>query len=322
MKKIISFFFFLFTFFFSLSQNLVPNGGFEVYSSCPSSSGNSINLASPWVDPTGATSDYYNACAPVADLCSVPDQTFGVWQYARSGVAYAGLWATQNSGMDYREYIQVQLTDTLVAGECYYISFFANLYNKLMYGSNNIGAYISTNAISTSPPNVLNYTPQILIPGNPPIIDTINWIKVSGLYTAIGGEKFITIGNFKDDSNTVIQLVDASNPFNGCYYYIDDVSIINCEDTINSVNDNIDISAFRLFPNPNNGRMSFEYTIKSKGKGEINIYDITGKLVEKYILSPNDNYLQINTNLSTGLYFYQVIVNETIVKSGKIVIIQ
>ena len=322
MKKIISFFFFLFSFFFSLSQNLVPNSGFETYSICPSASGNSINLALPWDDPTGATSDYFNACAPVADLCSVPDQTFGVWQYARSGVGYAGLWATQNNGMDYREYIQIQLTDTLVTGKCYSVTFFANLFNKLMYGSNNIGAYISTNAISTSPPNVLNFTPQILIPGNPPIIDTVNWIKVSGLYTAIGGEKYITIGNFKDDSNTVIQLVDASNPFNGCYYYIDDVSIIDCEDTINSISKNINVSLFSLFPNPNNGQMSFEYTVKPKDRVEINIYDITGKLVKKYILNPNNNYLQINTNLIEGIYLYQIIVNESIVKSDKIVIIQ
>ena len=68
-------------------------------------------------------------------------------------------------------------------------------------------------------------TPQILLQGNPPITDTVNWVKVSGLYQATGGEQYITIGNFNYDSTTVTQIVDAASPYDAAYYYIDDVSI-------------------------------------------------------------------------------------------------
>ncbi len=216
--------------FHSTSQNLVPNGDFEYYTSCPTLF-SQFNLAYPWYDPNGASSDYYNACAPVSSYVNVPDQTGGAWQLAHSGVGYAGLWARQCVGCNYREYIQVQLTDTLKNNSCYYVEFYANLYNKLRIGVNNIGAYISQTAVTCTAPNPLGFTPQILLPGNPPIIDTVNWVKVSGLYTANGGEQYITIGNLLDDTNTTFQVIDTSSNFDDAYYFIDDVSMYEIKTT-------------------------------------------------------------------------------------------
>jgi gliding motility-associated-like protein len=230
MRKVFFIFYFLFFIFCSKSQNLIPNGDFEYYTSCPSNF-SQINLAAPWYDPTGATSDYYNGCAPVSSLVSVPDQTIGIFQYAHSGIAYAGLWVIQSNGSNYREYIQVAFDDTLQVGKCYSVAFYANLSNLLRQGANNIGAYISQTAITTAPPNVLNFNPQILLPGNPPITDTLNWIKISGIYQATGGERYITIGNFKDDTTTLSQTVDTTSQNFGSYYYIDDVSIYEIKDS-------------------------------------------------------------------------------------------
>ena len=67
----------------SNAQNLVPNGNFEFYTTCPATWGHTI-LAYPWTDPNNSSSDYFNACAPVSSTCSVPNQTFGFWQYAHS----------------------------------------------------------------------------------------------------------------------------------------------------------------------------------------------------------------------------------------------
>jgi len=39
--------------------------------------------------------------------------------------------------------------------------------------------------------------------GNPVITDTLNWIKISGIYAANGGEDHIIIGNFYDDARTL-----------------------------------------------------------------------------------------------------------------------
>ena len=208
----------------SSAQNLIVNGDFEYYNSCPTWN-SQIYRASPWYDPNGATPDYFNSCAPTSSYVSIPNQLFGVWQYAHSGVGYAGFFARQNYGSNYREYIQVQLLDTLNNLQCYSVSFYTNLYNTLKIGTNNIGAYLSPIAVTSIAPNPIVATPQILLSGNPPIIDTINWVKISGIYQANGGEKYITIGNFNYDSTTTEQIIDASSPYNIAYYYIDDVSI-------------------------------------------------------------------------------------------------
>jgi hypothetical protein len=322
MKKIFLFFYFLFFIFCSEAQNLVPNGDFEYYSLCPNNI-SQINRAVPWYDPTGATSDYFNACAPISSFISVPNQTIGIWQYARSGVGYSGLWATQDNNSNYREYIQIQLSSPLIASNCYSVTFYCNLYNLLKKGCNNVGAYLSTIAISTTSPNVLNYNPQILMPGNPSITDTVNWIKISGIYMAIGGEEYLTIGNFQNDSNTTFQIADTANPFNGCYYYIDDVSVINCNDTLSSVNEINQQYDVKLYPNPNNGSFTIECSSFENEPSVLNIYDVTGKLIRKQAIIKKDKRMEINANdLDGGIYFYQLVVNEKPIKSDRFIIIK
>jgi hypothetical protein len=44
------------------TQNLVQNPNFETYSTCPTGASEVIK-AIPWRDPTGTSSDYFNACA-------------------------------------------------------------------------------------------------------------------------------------------------------------------------------------------------------------------------------------------------------------------
>jgi hypothetical protein len=61
--------------------------------------------------------------------------------------------------------------------------------------------------------------------GNPIITDTANWVKISGIYKAQGGEKYITIGNFFADSNTKI-VVTSPTGVPQAAYLLDDVSVI------------------------------------------------------------------------------------------------
>lgn len=81
---------------------------------------------------------------------------------------------------------------------------------------------------------------------------------------------------------------------------------------------------FRLFPNPNDGTMNFVYSLKEASQGEMIIFDLTGKSVAKYSLPTGlDNQILINeTQLSNGVYFYKVIVDNEIKVSDKIVIIK
>ncbi len=322
MKKPTIILFFLLFAVTSRSQNLVPNGDFEYYTSCPTWP-NQTNFATPWYDPTGATSDYFNACAPVSSFVNVPDGTMGFWQYAYSGVGYVGLQAIQNVGSEYREYIQVELTDSLYSGECYKIIFYINLLNRVKKGCNNIGAYLSQTAITTAAPNVLNFSPQILLPGNPVITDTVNWIKISGLYIATGGEKYITIGNFENDSNTVTQIIDAASPYDVAYYYIDDVSVLACADTGVSVAEYENDFDFKIYPNPNDGVMILDYHLLSDQSVMIEVYDLTGRLLKTFPITSESTQLIINsTELNAGQYYYAIRINGQLVKTEKLTIIK
>jgi hypothetical protein len=208
---------------YAFAQNLVPNPSFETYTNCPNAA-SQIYYATPWMGPLNNSTDYFNACSPTR---GVPRCGAYAYQYARTGNAYVGFWAIDGMGLNYREYAQVQLLNTLTAGKCYYIMFYTNLFNELDYGINNIAAHISGTSYGTSSPNgtVLNLTPHALKFGNPTITDTLNWVKVSGIYQASGGENHIIIGNFFDDAHTDTTTI-RGGIYDGAYYYIDDVSVI------------------------------------------------------------------------------------------------
>lgn len=206
------------------SYNLVPNYSFEIYSGCPTAS-SQATLAIGWYSPTQAGSpDYYNGCAPASGL-GVPKASNGVFfQYAKTGVAFMGIACRDKASPDIREYMQVQLSNTLSLNQCYLISFYANLKNYSDMSCNNIGAYISTNPINlTGSSYLLNYTPQAVTKNI--ISDTLNWTLIRGIIQASGNENYITIGNFYSDANTNVIITNTSTP-NNAYYNIDDVSVV------------------------------------------------------------------------------------------------
>jgi hypothetical protein len=105
--------------------------------------------------------------------------------------------------------------------------FYTNLQNTgITYAVNNIGINFSNTSITnTGTGYILNLNPNILKFNNPIINDTLNWVEISGIYIANGGEKYITLGNFFDDANT--DTINTGNGwYLGAYYYIDDVSVI------------------------------------------------------------------------------------------------
>ena len=59
------------------------------------------------------------------------------------------------------------------------------------------------------------------------LTDTKAWMQISGVFTAKGGERFMTIGNFYPASQSnVIDLDSLTYLLPGAYYYIDDVSVV------------------------------------------------------------------------------------------------
>jgi type IX secretion system substrate protein len=245
-----------------------------------------------------------------------------IYQQAKSGVGFTGLWALNGIGDSGREYIQGKLSIPLEADSCYYIEFYSNLSNGCAYAIDELGIYISSTAVSAPINTIMPYTPQIV--SSYFITDTLGWTKISGYYQAVGGEQYLTIGDFKTFVAGDTLLFEQGAYF-GAYYFIDDVSIqkVSGCDTTLSIYENVNSSLFRLYPNPNNGNMTLGCNLNEKETGTLLIYDLSGRLVDKKSISSGTKVLAIDVKvLESGTYLYEIIVNNKQTKIDKFIVIK
>ncbi len=105
-------------------QELVPNGGFELFIKCPEQP-NQLKLAEGWSVPSfGGTPDYFCDCSDsnsFSGFVGVPIN-FGGHQNAFEGKCYAGMFFLSNEDFSQREYIQVKLKSPLRKATAYKVS--------------------------------------------------------------------------------------------------------------------------------------------------------------------------------------------------------
>ena len=312
MRRIITFLIAINSFNLLFAQNLVPNGDFEYYSSCPSDQAQ-LNKAYPWINPStndmeySGTPDYFNQCSTCSEE-DVPNNYFG-FQPAHSGVAYSGifLWSIYFSATlnNVREYIETPLTSTLSANSCYHFKMYVNLGNNCKYTTSDIGVYFSDTAVT----GITNFHPLLFIPqinniaGN--TFDTLNWTLMSGNYTAIGGEHYIIIGNFKNDSNTTAILVNNSAP-NYTYCFIDDVSLT----LITGINDFDKNVLKNIYPNPAVNSITIE-TATIASESTLEILNINGQEIIKKQIKDSKTQVDIS-NLTSGMYFVRIVSDKNV----------
>ena len=211
----------------SYTQNLVPNPSFEEHKRCPKTFtkyNKKLKLILNWEQSSRGTADYYNECSK---KMSVPENAMGN-KNAKSGLAYAGL-IIYLSGT-YREYLTSKLIDTLESNKKYCIKFYACVAELSKYTSDAIGIYVSQRRPGASINSLwlIDSLPQIenhqnnFLPNN-------EWREICGIYVAKGGERFVTIGNFKDDANTNIKRNRKMMGSIESYCYVDDVSVIQID---------------------------------------------------------------------------------------------
>lgn len=99
--------------------------------------------------------------------------------------------------------------------------------DNIPYSIKNIGSYLSVNSPTLFSNTYIIGLPQVF--SITYVIDTINWTEIKGCFTALGGEKYITIGNFNSNANTDTLFVGTTSQLSGAngyaYYYIDSVSL-------------------------------------------------------------------------------------------------
>ena len=286
------------------SQNLVLNPSFEDTITCPI--GTWAMQCRYWYSASGGSPDYFSEQPDIFCSTSYVPQNGGGYQYARTGIAYVGLAKFGStlfpSHANIREYVGGILSDTLKQGHEYCVSFYVSVAEELKYVTDGIGLYLSVDsAVDYTINTNLPFVPQISNPSGNIIYDTLNWVQISGTYIATGGEKYLTIGNFKDDANTMIDSTSATSL--NAYLFIDDVSVVDCTVGIGEVNDNL--SSGKLYPNPATKVVYFENNLSEKENGTLQLMDITGREMASYKLNKG-NLLAIPTPYARGVYLVKI----------------
>ncbi|UPT67604.1 MAG: gliding motility-associated C-terminal domain-containing protein [Sphingobacteriales bacterium JAD_PAG50586_3] len=218
----------------AFSQSLVVNFDFEDYSNCPSFYSN-LGDVNSCTSPTGSTPDYFNTCATQGNYVDAPNNIFG-YQQPHSGSGYTGIWSRMDpaSFYLYREYIQMQFSSPLVVGTQYCVQFYASPADLTSMACNGLGILLRTAPMNSSTIENIPATPQLL--ETDIIDDTSAWTTIGGLFVADSAYTHIIIGNFYGDGQS--QYAWTASPPNqsqegyGAYYYIDDVIVTECPDSI------------------------------------------------------------------------------------------
>jgi gliding motility-associated-like protein len=208
------------------AQNLIPNPGFDIISDCPFEK-SQIEFAVKWKS-ANYTPDLYNICS-TSFLTDIPNAgiTPSSYQEQRSGNGFAGIY-TYNDLLQEYEYLEAPLINQLKENKDYYIEFFISPdtppEDKFWCYSDAVGlSFTDTFYVFDGKPTS-RLIPIIENRGTL-IKDSVGWTRVSGCYTAKGGEKYATIGNFRTASETLIEIQDPNYGPNASYFFIEDVLV-------------------------------------------------------------------------------------------------
>lgn len=212
-------------------ENLVPNGSFESMEKSPKRLG-SIANATGWSSPTGVRADYFTP-SKIQEI-GTPDNVYGS-EDAKDGSSYIGITAYSYGNKIPRSYAMTKLEAPMKKGLKYCVKFNVSLSEASKYASNNLAARFTSKPYSTEAkvPMITQEKEELLMHfDNNLTIQTAryNWSEICGVYTAQGGEKFITLGNFMSDEDTKYERMkkdptSKASIIVAAYYYIDDISV-------------------------------------------------------------------------------------------------
>lgn len=210
--------------------NLVPNSSFETCLNCPNygvigDQFTSNNVILPnWNNPgAGVASPDYLVCNTTNPQAQDGNNIVGIGTFISP--------FEEIQWQNVREYMQCELIDSLIFKENYLITFYSLVGVPSNSGngafiSNNFGVHFSDTLLHSEDPYVIQLNSQIKYFKNEIISDTSTWTKVSGIYVADGGEKFMTVGNFNTDLETDYKCIWSFWPATGfTYMWLDNFSV-------------------------------------------------------------------------------------------------
>jgi hypothetical protein len=121
----------------------------------------------------------------------------------------------------------------------------------------------------------------------------------------VGGGKYFIIGNFNNDANTTID--STNNQFNlanaGSYYYIDDVSVVDCTVGINEIEN----YQLRFFISPNPVKDELRIMSDESGIKKIEVCDVLNNVMLAESAEAKEKSIKIDVgDFASGVYFVKV----------------
>ncbi|HSY76975.1 MAG TPA: T9SS type A sorting domain-containing protein, partial [Bacteroidia bacterium] len=267
--------------------------------------------------------------------CNVPSNWWG-HQYAHTGKAYAGIYTYVSDtckhcpahNKNLRNYMQDSLAYSLKAFVKYYVVFYVCPADTSWFYCNNIGAYFSDSSLIYNDSVKSYLTPQVA--NNPldnPLTIAKTWIKVSGSFVAAGGEKYIVIGNFKNDTaSDIIYKGEVSMTEPDAFYYIDDVIVTTDSTYADSLFTGVNelkgkSEEVKVFPNPGKGVYTFEVNSEQLiVNSKMEVYNMLGIKVKSEELKVESNVIDL-TSQPAGIYLYRILSEKGgLISSGKLII--
>ena len=330
MKKIlIALIFLLFGRIAFAQQNLIRNPSFEEYITCPYTNSCPDCFFKGW--KFAASPDLYNTCG--TNGFGIPI-SWGGGEESHSGNGYAGFAPFIVCGPIYKnvgEYLVNVLLDTLKPGHKYDMEFYVSLQDSTWYATRKFEAYFN---MDTNEMNQIIWTynyddykllqPQLYIGDTNFITNKTGWAQVKGSFFAQGGERAMILGNFKDDdlmdSMYVGGAAHGPHPedtlwFRACYYFIDDVSLI--EDTsyhpIGIEEEQLKLVKLGYF----DGAIQLSGLLFERQNSKLKLYSLEGKSLGVFSIPAGTAKILIE-GISKGNYIYELLVSNQVVKRGKL----
>lgn len=227
------------------TQNLVPNGGFEIYKQHPTDH-SMIDKASYWKTNLKLGADYYHVDSYTPEYSN---------KTPFKGEGYAGIFVLHTrkfSEENNSEYISTILNSKLIKNQKYYIEFYVyishthNLHG--LFSINNISAVFTTDSIeglnSKKNEEIIKKSQTRFDNTSINISIKNKWIKISGNFTAKGGEQYMTIGNFdllenmvyvRTDGKSKKIKLDKLSDVKRLYFYIDEIKVVPIDSNGNEI---------------------------------------------------------------------------------------
>jgi hypothetical protein len=286
-------------------------------------------VAPGWPRLQGGSSDGHSSCAGYGSFNEVPNQGGSATPdrvLSRSGKGMGGLYMKDDGGFSYSEYLQAQLTEPLIPGEPYLVSFFAAIVPGGHVCLNGLGAALSQGPIVAQGYGALSMQPQV---EHEEVICTPEWVNICGIVVPDRPVDHITIGTFRGQG----EYLSIGNTANSSYYFIDDVVVAhivdaNCITGIGDVTP-LDEDAtggsdnLRVHPNPASDRVNIVCGAGLFGKrGVIEVFNVTGQRVhaEEVPFLSALQPLELPLEWKEGLYVVMVRVEGQAPKSARLVL--